>query len=323
MQTLLPKQTEIRLERGPHHFTFDTKADRIYVSNNKSNSIQVIDGYSNQVVDKISIDKPRNLVFNEKEKKLFVISGFTDFGHLNRTGANISIFDTLTNKLIKEVGEREGFTDIGLHQNSNLIYSPTRNSKKLISLNCKTGKIVDKIELERKPNFMAIDSKTNKIYLGDYDRSTISVIDIIKKNSKMIASNNHGDIEDLVAGLGENRIYFKERNTWSSESSGGFKDWVNFIECKTNEIQTLLDGEDNKSILLSNDTENGVFFLLEEKKKFSLFQDNKELGSIHKSINPRKFLVNPKTYKFYLSNNGLFKNTLYVFEDIRQMNSAS
>jgi len=162
-------------------FDFDTKQDRVLISNNKSNSIQIIDGLSNKEIEKIPIDRPRKLLYDSEEEKLFVISGFAGYGHLRGTGAVVSVIDLATNRIIQQIGQREGFSDMVWHKKLNLIYLAKRNDKKLVVLDCKTFKIIDEIALGKKPDIMAINYNTNKIYLKCCNNYDISVIDISKK----------------------------------------------------------------------------------------------------------------------------------------------
>ena len=105
---------KIPLEKGEYFIAINEKTNTLYVSNNLSDSILVIDGSAQKIVNRIQIERPKELVLNPNQDILYVISGKAGFW-MTDEGAQISIIDTSTNKIIDSIGKKEGFGDIQLN----------------------------------------------------------------------------------------------------------------------------------------------------------------------------------------------------------------
>lgn len=161
----MEKVGSIEIETGEHFLTINEKTNTVYVSNNKSDSILVIDGTTNKIASKIQIERPRQLVVNSDNTTLYSISGHAGF-RLRENGAKISIIDTTSNQITGSIGENEGFGDIKLNQDTNLLYATQTNSKKVWIINTRINIVTEKIKVEAKYRSIAIDSASNTIYLA-------------------------------------------------------------------------------------------------------------------------------------------------------------
>lgn len=156
---------QIEIENGEQFLELNAKKNILYVSNNKSDSILVIDGNAKKIINKIEIERPRQLVLNSDNHTLYAISGDAGF-RLRDNGAKISIIDTTSNQITGSIGEKEGFGDIKLNQDKNLLYATQTNSKKMWVIDTLTNSVTEKIKVGAKYRSIAIDSASNTIYLA-------------------------------------------------------------------------------------------------------------------------------------------------------------
>ena len=113
----------VELEKGEYFVTINEKTNIVYVANNHSDSILVIDGTAKKIVDRIEIERPRELVINPGNNTLYAISGDAGF-RLRDNGARISIINLVTNEIMGSIGEKEGFGDIKLNDKTKSPFLP-------------------------------------------------------------------------------------------------------------------------------------------------------------------------------------------------------
>jgi len=200
-KTLLSLETvgTIELECGEYFLTINKKTNTLYVANNKFDSILVIGGSAKKIVNRIQIERPRELVIDSENNILYAISGDAGW-RLHDNGARISIINLITNQIINSIGEKEGFGDIELNQKTKLLYATQTKSKKVWVVDIHTNSIIDKIKVGAKYRSIAIDESSNMIYIvgrgGITDDSIFfTVID---------GKNNH--VEKIVS-----KFYFSGR----------------------------------------------------------------------------------------------------------------
>jgi len=161
----LEKLGQIEIENGENFLDLNIKTNTLYVSNNQSDLILVIDGTAKKIINRIEIEKPRQLVVNSDNHTLYAISGDAGF-RLRDNGAKISFIDTTSNQITGSIGEKEGFGDIKLNQDTNLLYATQTNSKKVWVIDTLTNTVTEKINVGAKYRSITIDSESNTIYLA-------------------------------------------------------------------------------------------------------------------------------------------------------------
>ena len=199
---------KIKIEKGPHYTLVNPKTNLVYVSNNKSNVISVIDGTS--IIESISIEKPRQIAVNPEQNKIYVISGYAT-GKYHDEGGQITIIDGATNKIIDSIDVFEGISGIAVNSVTNQIFGSLSNLKTIFVIDGSTNKITDKIELikdesanEKKGFFkkltsgeakadsqagkvynnIEVNSNTNQVYVANPLTNQIFVIDVASKTIK-------------------------------------------------------------------------------------------------------------------------------------------
>ena len=107
------KPTVLGLDRGPHKLKVDVISNTIYVANKNSNSILVIDGKSDRLIERIKIEAPHDLIIDSESHRMYVLSN-----------CKILVFDTITYRLIDGLDPiiTESVGDMTMSTNRDFIY---------------------------------------------------------------------------------------------------------------------------------------------------------------------------------------------------------
>jgi len=311
---------EIELEHGEYFLELDTKTNTLYVSHNKSDSIFVIDGNARKIIDKIKIENPRQLAFDDNTSILYAISGNAGF-RLRDNGAKISIIDTKSNQIINTVGDKEGFGDIKLSLKRNLLYATQTKSKKVWVIDTNTNSVIEKISVGAKYRSIAIDSENNIVYLagrggmlpnvafGALDGSTYKVEKIINK-----APWQTKKIWDLFYNPHNNKLYALIEEP-SASNQDNLQVYIQVVDIGTKKLEGRKSGRTEqdrivmdvpKNRLYLSKTMDGEFSVLNESlQEIGLFQYTETGNYLQKkfsgSIWPTKLAVNSNLDLIYIA----------------------
>lgn len=326
----MKKIGHIEIEQGEYFLALNYKTNTLYLANNKSDSILVIDGASHKIISRISIEKPRNLVINSKNNILYSISGHAGFFSTGN-GARISIIDTTSNQIIGSIGKKEKFRDIKLNQSTNLLYATKPKSKKIWIIDSLTQNIVNKINVKGKYNCLAIDDVNNVIYLGGERvgfSDALSIISVhgvdnhIEKIAKKILSTKIP--EELYHNHLNNKLYVKTLEPQDHDSA---KTRIHIVDlesksfCKTSEHRDYLEGmgyDHNRNRIYFSNTSKGEFSIYNDSlEEIGLFRFTESEGFVDKYFSghrtPTKITINSKLNLIYITDGE--KNILHIMKE--------
>jgi len=156
---------KIPIEKGEHFLTLDEKSNKLYVSNNKSDIILVINCSTLKEIQRISIERPRQLAVNPSENSIVVINGNAGFW-LRGSGTKISRIDMTTYEIMNSVGKKEGFFDLTVIKQTGMVYATQPKSKKVWVIDGHTMNVIEKIKTKANHFVITSDSRDNRIFLG-------------------------------------------------------------------------------------------------------------------------------------------------------------
>ena len=185
--------------------------NKLYVANQFSNSISVIDGSTNIIERTIKVDNfPYDLEVNPFNNRIYITNRGSNTvsvidGSTNQRLSNInvgdspvgisinpslnmvyvtnldskslSIIDSIDNKVTETINLNELVYGVAVNPLTNLVYISNLINNTLSVLDGKTNKIINKIAVENMPTAININYKTNLIYVTNYLSNSISVID--------------------------------------------------------------------------------------------------------------------------------------------------
>ena len=325
----------IQLENGEYFVTLNEKTNTIYVSNNLSDSILVIDGTAKKIICRIQIERPRELALNSNNNTLYAINGKAGFWKTDE-GAQISVIDTSTNKIIDSIGKKEGFGDIKLNKNTNLLYATQTKEKKIWVIDTLTNTVKDKIKGRVKYRSITIDEINNMIYIvgrgGRTNDSTVfEVID---------GKNNH--VEKIVSkfyfsGRSVSELYYNQTNkklyafVKEPGTSDGFFEGTSFyiqeidLESKSfgnktrpRGIQNGMGFDPSRNYLYISDVDNGEFSVFNHSlKEIGLFRFTEEIDFVDKYLKGHtyhsKIAINSHLQLIYIA--GSKMNLLHTIKE--------
>jgi YVTN family beta-propeller protein len=196
---------EISVGSNPWDVTVneDASVNKIYVTNNADDNVNVVDGATNTVMATVDVgDSPQGICVNSGTKKIYVA---------NQGDSSISVIDGITNAVTGTIGVRSLPAGICVNRATNRIYVANKgdNSVSVIggtAVDTIPDTLITDIGVGNSPQGICVNRKTNKIYVANYADSNISVID------------GDSSVVDTVIGVGnapsgicvnieKNRIY--------------------------------------------------------------------------------------------------------------------
>jgi DNA-binding beta-propeller fold protein YncE len=323
----------IELEKGEYFVALNEKTNIIYISNNKSDSILVVDGNAKKIVNRIQIERPRELVVNPDNNTLYAISGDAGF-RLRDNGARISIIDLVTNQITDSIGEKDGFGDIKFNRNTKLPYATQTNSKKVWVIDTFTNTLKKQIKVGAKYRSIAMDSTNNIIYLagreGIFDKISFGLIhggddnQTEKMASKMVLRSNK--IWEIYHNNNNNKLYaFVETPGVPDDDPPKVSIQVFDIDSKAfgkkSKSRRTQDGmgfDQSRNRFYFSDVQKGEFSVLNDSlEEIGLFRFTEPKGFVEKHLKGHgyhsKFAINSNLQLIYIA--GSKMNLLHIIKE--------
>jgi YVTN family beta-propeller protein len=142
---------------------------KIYVTNEFSNTVSVIDGTSDKVSDTIELGSfPYGVAINPFNDRVYVT---------NRGSNTVTVIDSPTDAKLSNIPVGNSPVGIAVNPSSNWIYVTNINAGTVSVIDGITNKVTNTIAVGRAPYGIAVNPLTNKIYVTNIQSSTVSVID--------------------------------------------------------------------------------------------------------------------------------------------------
>jgi YVTN family beta-propeller protein len=292
----------IAVGKSPFSIAVDEKTNNVYVANRDSNTISVINGNSsntsNNIQSTIQVGKqPIDLAVDyDQQKKI------DNIYVVNRGSNTISVIDGKTNNVIRTVPLDFRPVSVTVDPESHRLY--------INSLDFSQGETISEInaaavplktdpkyiQVGSEPKYIAINPKTDKIYVVNRGSNTTSVIDgrtgVVINNGIQVGKSPNG-----VAVNPQTNMVYVSNNIDNSTS---------VIDGKTNSIvKTLTVGKSPNGVAVNPQT-NMVYVSNNIDNSTSVIDG--KTNSIVKTIpvgkSPSGVAVNPLTDKIYVANTG-------------------
>lgn len=198
------------------------QADTIYVSNEKSNSVSVVDGAKLQVVATIKVGRrPRGITFNQDMTRIYVC-----LGDDNR----IDVIDVATNKVVGRLPSGPDPELFVLEPKGRLLYVANEDDNMVSVVDTEAKKIVGEIQVGVEPEGMGI-SPDGTILVNTSE--TTNMAHFIDTASHRITDNVLVDARPRVAHFTADGRY-----VWVSSEIGGT---VSVIDVATRKIARKIE----------------------------------------------------------------------------------
>jgi YVTN family beta-propeller protein len=250
--------------------------NRIYVANNASNNVSVIDGSTDIVVDVIEVEKePSAVAVNPVTNKVYVT---------NWNSQSVSVIDGSTQKILAtiDVGMCPGA--ITINPNTNRIYVANVGSQNVSVIDGSSNSIVATINTGADPRGVAVNTTTNKIYVAS---GAIIVINGITNQVEFTGGNC--DASFIGVNSATNRVYL-------GNTGMGI---VRVIDGSTNDTINTLKFAQNPTGIVVNSNTNCTYVVEDQRVEVINGTTDNLLTSIPVGTTAVGLAINPITNRIY------------------------
>jgi YVTN family beta-propeller protein len=162
-------QPGLAVDTYPVGVAVNPVANKIYATDEFSNSVSVISGTSNSVEGTITVGNfPYGVAVNPFDSRVYVT---------NRGSNTISVIDGSTNTKLHNITVQNSPVGIAVNPSPNWIYVTNINSNTVSVIDGVTDKVTANITVGNTPYGIAVNPIIDKAYVTNIDSDTISVID--------------------------------------------------------------------------------------------------------------------------------------------------
>ncbi|NOJ29938.1 MAG: hypothetical protein DA328_07210 [Nitrososphaeraceae archaeon] len=207
----------IKVGSLPVGIDIDTISGKIYVANQFSNIISIIDPKKADVIGNIEVENsPYGIDVNPLTNRVYVT---------NRVSDTVSIIDGFTNKQLSTVNVGDSPLNLAVNIATNLLYVTNINSQTVSVIDTIENKVINTLNYTSVPYDVAVNPYTNLIYVSDLGTNNIQVID---GNNNTLIMSIPVDLRPSVISINtlSNLIYV----------SNFISDTVSVINGTTNEV---------------------------------------------------------------------------------------
>jgi YVTN family beta-propeller protein len=168
----------IKVDSYPIGIAVNSATGKVYVANEFSNTISVIDESTDKIQATIKVDSfPYGIDVNPLTNRVYVA---------NRGSNTISVIDSSTNLNMADVHVGNSPIDVAVNPSSSLVYVTSIESATVSVIDGITNTISSTIKVGSIPYAIAVNPITNMVYVTDIGGGSISIL----QNSKNANDNN-------------------------------------------------------------------------------------------------------------------------------------
>ena len=210
---------KIGVGTSPQAIAVNPVTNRIYVANEDSDNVSVIDGATATVMATITVgDQPAGVGVNTTTNRIFVS---------NQTGGTVSVIDGAANTVITTIPVSPSPGHIDVNNLTNTVYVGSAGST-LTVINGVTNTVSTTVTVGMEPFYgIGVNTATNRVFVANSNSDNISVIDGAT-NTEIDTDGNGGNGTTRIAmghdpvGLAvdstTNRVYVSIWNSFSGTS---------------------------------------------------------------------------------------------------------
>jgi len=254
----------IQVGSFPVGIDINSISDKIYVANQFSNIISIIDPEKAKVITDIEVENsPYGIDINPFTNRVYVT---------NRGSDTVSIIDGFTNKQLKTIKVDNSPLNLAVNLANNLLYVTNINSQTVTVIDTIENKVIKTLNYTSIPYDVAINPHTNLIYISDLGNNSIQVVDG-NNNNTLITSIPVGSRPSVIAiNTLSNLIYV----------SNFISDTVSVINGTTNKVIKNIKVGENPIGVTMNPITNKIYVYNSEDDTVSVINGttNKVLKNI-------------------------------------------
>jgi YVTN family beta-propeller protein len=192
---------------------------KVYVANEYSNTVSVLDTETDKVQDRINVGVfPYGIDINPLNNRVYVT---------NRGSNTVSVIDGSINSKLDDITVGRSPVGIAVNPSANWIYVTNLDDGTVSVIDGITHKVINTISVGKTPYGIAVNPLFNKIYVADTIKNTVSVIDgQTNKISANISVGKRPTGLEIDVTNGSNKLYVANHDS----------DSVSVIDTITNNV---------------------------------------------------------------------------------------
>jgi len=211
----------ISVGNAPHGIAVDPFTDMIYVTNQESDSVSVINGKSQSAVIKdIPVGTfPHVVAVNPITNRIYV----TNWGTIDVNSNIVSVIDGKTNQIVAEIHTGKSPHSVVVDPYTNRAYVTNEDDNTISVIDGNSYKVLKTIRVGHSPEEAAINTHNSLVYFTNADDNTVSVID--GNSYKVLKTIRVGHSPaDIVVNEAANMIYVANQDDDTISVINGSKD---------------------------------------------------------------------------------------------------
>jgi YVTN family beta-propeller protein len=274
----------IEVGEKPKDIAVNEVTNRVYVVNEKDDTVSIINGSDNGVITEISVgDKPKAIAVNEVTNRVYVA---------NEHSNDVTVINGSDNSVITEISVGEKPKIIVVNEASNKIYVGNFTEKSITVIDGVTNNL-SSISVGDKPSSIAVNEVTNRVYVTNEKDETVSVID--GSDNSIISTIIVGH-KPKIAIVNEvtNRVYVVNEQDKT----------ISIINGSDNSVITEISVGDKPKAIAVNEVTNRVYVVNEKDNTVSIIDgsDNSIISLIDVGEKPKIIVVNEATNNIFVAN---------------------
>ncbi|WP_221469074.1 chitobiase/beta-hexosaminidase C-terminal domain-containing protein [Cohnella nanjingensis] len=190
----------VNVGNTPLAMVVNPDTNKIYVANNMANTVSVINGETNSVMNMAVGLSPQAIALNPAINRIYVANGL---------GNSVSVIDGATDSVIATVGTGALPNAIAVNPSTNMIYVTNRNSDNMTVIDGATNTATAAVPVGIYPVGIAANPQTNKIYVVSGVRGgnvgTVTIVDGVTNGTTSLPAGK--DPAAVAVNPTTNRIY--------------------------------------------------------------------------------------------------------------------
>jgi YVTN family beta-propeller protein len=287
---------------SPSALAVNTVTNKIYILNQSSGTVDVLDGSTNNIVATVPVSSSiSRLAINESTNKIYVVDPFA---------GSLSVIDGTSNTVTGSVtfGVRIGV--VAINPLTNRIYVTTsRSAVNVITgitnstvsvIDGATNNILADVPIAPFATALAVNTATNRVYVGGQPQNSISIQVIDGSNNSVITGTGDPNNGVGVVGFAIN----KTTNTIYAASSGEVLVLNGASNTLINNFTLSIVHLSNTTALAVNDVTNETYFAVSPSSlsvigQFSFFNPP-TVSSLLVGNSPLDIAINQATNRVYV-----------------------
>jgi YVTN family beta-propeller protein len=218
----------------------DPITNKLYVANQFSNTISVIDIEKSNVETNIDVgNSPYDVDVNPFSNRIYAS---------NRESNTLSVIDGFTHKELTHIRVGDSPLGIGINLATSWLYVANLNSKTITVIDAIENRVIKSLKYASTPYDIVINPHTNKVYISDIDKDSVLVLE--GSNNTLVSSIPVGSKPSVLAiNTQTNTIYVS--NFWN--------DSVSVINGTSNKVESNIKVGHNPVGIAVNPRSNKIY----------------------------------------------------------------